>query len=85
MNWKIEIIFTGDYDNYFDENEKEERSDSRYRFKLSIEKIIESTGVLPVTGDWIQPIAKPDYSLNMGRVAGRNFYPGKEMIQFEIE
>lgn len=84
LNWKIEVIFIDDYDDLFNKDEQEECKDSEYRFQLAIEKIIEETGVVPIIGDWIEPLAKPDYSLDSARVAGRDFYPAKKTIRFEI-
>lgn len=85
LNWKIEVIFIGNYESLFNEDEQEERKDSEYRFQLAIEKIIEETGVVPIIGDWIEPLAKPDYSLDNAKVAGRDFYPTKKTIRFEFE
>lgn len=85
MNWKIEVIFIGDYKALFFENEQAEKEDSCYRFALAIEKIIDETKSIPCTGDWIEPLAKPDYSLDIGKIAGRTFYTEKQVIQFEIE
>lgn len=84
MNWDIEVIFIGEYEALFDKNEQDKQKDSEYRFKLAITKVIVETGIFPVIGDWIEPLAKPDYSLDMGKISGRDFYPAKRKIRFEI-
>lgn len=84
MNWNVEVIFVDDYESRFSENEQKERKHSENRFALAIKIVLVETNVVPVVGDWIEPLAKADYPLDMGRVAGRDFYPERKTILYEI-
>ncbi len=85
MEWKIEVKFIGDYEFNFSPNEKEQLLDSEYRFVLAIEQIYNETKIMPVIEDWIEPLYREDYLLDMGKIVGRDFYPLKRVIRFEIE
>ena len=83
--WNIEVIFIGDYEIQFEKDESQEQKDSERMFSSSIIKIMEDTGIVPQAGDWIKPLTKNHYNLDIGRVASRNFYPSEKKIVFEIE
>lgn len=85
MNWKINVVFVDGYANLFDSNEQDEKIDSQWRFELAIFKIIEETGVIPIIGDWINPLSKDDYPLDIGLISYRQFDPAKQIIHFDIE
>jgi hypothetical protein len=84
LTWKVEVIFIDDYEADFSDVEQKDRKDSEYRFELAIIQAWRELGTMPEIGDWINPLARQEYSLNQGEVAGRNINPSKRTIQFEI-
>lgn len=82
---EVQVIFIGDYKRLFKNNEQEEKRDSEYGFELAIRKIIKETGATPIKGDWIDPIDKSEYPLDIGLVAHVDTRPSENRIQFKIE
>jgi hypothetical protein len=85
MNWQIEVTFGERYLNeYFGKTEIAERVDAETCFEKAIKTVVDELGVFPCIGDWIDPLSKPDYSLDGGEVTGRRFCPKERKILFEI-
>jgi len=85
MNWEIDILFIGNYESSFDKDEEPQKNYAKQQFKIAITNIIQETGITPIVGDWINPGATEKYLLDIGRIAGRDFYADKKIIRFEIE
>lgn len=81
--YKIDVIIIGEMATEIDKSDTEMCC---RLFKEAIEKLIRETNVVPIVGDWINPMEYEDenYSFDIGRIAGRNFDPNTETITFEI-
>ncbi len=85
MEWIIKVYFVNDYEANFTVDEQEELEDSQYRFVLAIEQIYKETGVMPIIGDWVEPLYKEEYPLDIAKISGRDFHTKIKTIIFEIE
>lgn len=84
LAYTYEVIFIDEYEEYFEDAKLSGRQKIQDGFVLAIKQIIRDTGIVPSIGDWIQPCAKNDISLDIGHIKGRNFYPKQARIVFEI-
>lgn len=81
MEWKIEVLFIGDYEEEYDDDIVQMESDQKL-FAKAIEQAIQETNIIPSIDDWITPDEK---IYDVGRISSRDFYPKRKTIRFEIE
>ncbi len=82
--WSVTVDFIGEYADLFTIDERTEKAESENRFAMSILQIIEQTGIIPVVGDWIDPI-DDEYLLDSAQIGDRGFDPNTKTINFSIE
>lgn len=83
MNWKIEVIFIGDSDDYF-VTTKISMPEFERLFSVAIKDVIDKSGIVPVIGDQVQVVIEPDYAYTC-KVYDRIFYPTIKRIQYHIK
>lgn len=80
--YKITVTLVGDMADQM--NTPQETEDYSNLFRHTIELIYRDTEVLPIIGDWIEPLSTEGLICDMGEVKGRDFFPGSKRINYEI-